>query len=160
MDGTSSHDCLVMDAPLAIEDAALARLHAYWQSKRRGRRFPARRDLDPCDFGYILGWIILADVTHEPRRYFIRLYGSELAGHAGFDITGSYLDEHPQPEFRDYVEKSWDDTVARREVTHGRFDRWVGDRRYRFESLRLPLASDGETIDMLLVAIRHQDPLF
>lgn len=151
MDGTSENLVLTTD------DDALAKLYAYWRSKCGNRRFPARRDLDPCDFAYILGWILLVDVTYDPLRFFIRLYGSELVSRAGFDITGTYLEDHPQPEFRDYVDKAWRDTIARGEVTHGRFDRWLDDRRYQFESLRLPLSSDGKTIDKLLVAIRHKD---
>ena len=156
MDGTCS-DVALIDAPPATDDDTIARLYAYWQSKRAGRRFPARRDLDPCEFGYMLGWIMLVDVTYDPLRFFVRLYGSELAARAGFDVTGTYIDKHPQPEFRAYVEKAWRETVTRGEVTHGRFNRWVDDRRCRYESLRLPLASDGENIDMLLVAIRHKD---
>ncbi len=151
-------DGILCDAALSTDDDAIQRLYAYWNAKRGSRRWPARRDIDPLDFGYILGWIILADVTYDPLRFYIRLYGSEIARRAGFDVTGTYLDEHPQPEFRGYVEKAWRDTVERREMTHGFFDRWVDDRRLRFETLRLPLSSDGETIDMLLIATRHKDP--
>jgi len=147
----------MLDLDLPIEDRVLERLYAYWQEKRGGRRFPARADLDPVDFAYALGWVILADVSHDPLRFYIRLYGSELAQRAGFDVTGTYLHDHPQPEFRTYVEKEWRETVERAEPTHGHFDRWVETRRYRFETVRLPLSTDGRNIDMLLIAVRHKD---
>ena len=145
------------DLASSMTDDAIRRLYFYWNAKRGSRRFPARRDIDPIEFTYILGWVILADVTYDPLRFYIRLYGSELARRAGFDITGTWLDEHPQPAFREYVDTAWRATVERGEMTHGFFDRWVDDRRFHYESLRLPLSSDGKTIDMLLVAIRHQD---
>ena len=45
--------------------------------------------------------------------------------------------------------------------THGFYDQTIDNRTRRFESLRLPLSSDGTTIgDMLIVAARyrHEEP--
>lgn len=135
-----------------IKDERLRRLYAYWLDKRGERRFPARRDLDPVDFIYVLGNVMLIDVRHEPLRFRFRLYGTGLLDrHRAIDMTGKDLEEHPRPEFRAYLRQQWSETIARGAPTHGFFDRLVDEDLRRFESLRLPLSSDGTTIDMLLV---------
>lgn len=141
------------DALLAnIKDDRLRRLYQYWTMKRGTRRFPARRDIDPLDFAYVLGHVMLIDVAHNPLRFSFRLYGSALLDrHQATDMTGRDLDDHPRPEFRRYLRAEWTDTITRAAPSHGFFDRLVDDDLRNFESLRLPLSSDGETIDMLLV---------
>jgi hypothetical protein len=140
-----------------IENDGLRRLYRYWQDKRAGRRYPSRSDIDPIDFAYVLGWIMLIDVSHDPLKFRFRLYGSELAGRLGVDMTGKYLDQHPQPEWRAYLGRSWADLVEKGEPTHGFFDRVIEQRKRSFESLRLPLSSDGATVDMLVIAVHARD---
>lgn len=140
-----------------IQEPALARLYAYWEEKRGGRPFPARADIDPLDFSYVLGNVILVDVRHDPLRFRIRLYGSNLAQRMNFDMTGRDIDDHPSAEFRARVARDWQQTVKSRQVSHKMIDEWMDDRRIRYESLRLPLSTDGRVIDMLLVAVMHLD---
>ena len=140
-----------------IRDPGLARLYAYWDEKRGSRPFPARADIDPLDLGYALGQIILVDVFHEPLRFRIRLYGSNLAERMNFDMTGKDLEDHPCPDFKARVARDWRHTVESRQVSHKLIDEWMDDRRVRYESLRLPLSADGQLIDMLLVAVMHLD---
>jgi hypothetical protein len=140
-----------------IRDPGLARLYAYWDEKRGSRPFPARADIDPLDLSYALGQIILVDVFHDPLRFRIRLYGSNLAERMNFDMTGKDLDAHPCPVFRARVARDWQQTVESRQVSHKLIDEWMDDRRVRYESLRLPLSTDGKVIDMLLVAVMHLD---
>jgi hypothetical protein len=142
---------------IETDDEALTRLHAYWAGKCRGRRMPSRADIDPLDFGYILGWVMLVDVVYDPLRFKFRIYGSELVQRMGFDITGKYLSDHPSAEFRGHVEQQWRQVAEKGAASHSRFDRWIDGRHMRFESLRLPLSSDGTTVDMILVAVRHLD---
>ena len=61
---------------------------AYWESKRSGRRMPARRDFDPVfEVPRLLPWIVLVDVLHEPLDFRFRLIGSGIVdrsrGNAG-----------------------------------------------------------------------------
>jgi hypothetical protein len=135
-----------------IQDDRLRRLYRYWDERRGSRRFPARKDIDPIEFAYVLGYIMLIDVAHDPLRFRFRLYGSALLDrHQAIDMTGKDLDEHPRPEFRAYLRAEWEDTVVRAAPTHGFFDRLIDDELRKFEVLRLPLSSDGAVIDMLLV---------
>ena len=144
----------MLDLALSTHDDVIARLYGYWQEKRGDRRFPARRDLDPLEFGYALGWVMLVDVTHDPLRFRIRLYGSDLVAFTGSDMTGVYIDEHPLPEFQSHAEAEWREVVERGEATHGVVQRVFDGRTFRAETLRLPLSADGATIDMLLIAVR------
>jgi hypothetical protein len=142
-----------IDALLAeIKDERLRRLFQYWADKRGARRFPARRDIDPLDFAYVLGYVMLIDVTHDPLRFRFRLYGTALLDrNSAVDMTGKYLDEHARPEFRAYLRDEWAETVERGAPTHGFFDRMIDDELRKFEVLRLPLSADGASVDMLLV---------
>jgi len=145
----------VAPEPIAIDDPALTRLYAYWNGKRAGRRFPARRDIQPLEFAYLLGWVMLIDVAYRPLSFHFRLYGTELANNMRFDLTGKDLAEHPDPEFRNRTARVWAEVVDTGEPTCGTYDGWVDGRLLRYEALRLPLSSDGETVDMLLVAVQH-----
>jgi hypothetical protein len=49
-----------------IEDERLLRLFAYWTEKAAGRVCPARRDIDPLEFDYLLGDISLIEVLRDP----------------------------------------------------------------------------------------------
>jgi len=144
----------VSDILATITDDALRRLYQYWNEKRGSRRFPARRDIDPLDFAYVLGWVTLVDVTYNPTRFRFRLYGSELAHRTGLDLTGTYADQHPNREFGAMLQRSWREVVDRGEPVCVRYDLVVDNRQQPWEALRMPMSSDGKTIDMLLAASR------
>src|SRR5579885_2176177 len=57
------------DFASALEDQRLVRLYRYWDAKRQGRPYPARRDIDPLDFPYVLGQMMLIDVAYDPLRF-------------------------------------------------------------------------------------------
>jgi hypothetical protein len=99
------------DLPATIGDEVLRRLYQYWDAKRAGRRFPARSDIDPTELSYALGWLNLIDVLHDPLRFRYRLQGTMLVRHTGIEMTGKFLDEHPQPEFRRHLARSWQKIV-------------------------------------------------
>jgi len=144
----------VSDILSTISDDTLRRLYQYWNEKRGGRRFPARRDIDPLDFAYVLGWVTLVDVTYNPVRFRFRLYGSELSHRIGLDLTGTYADQHPNREFGAMLQRSWQEVVDRAEPICVRYDRVVDNRTQPWEALRMPMSSDGATIDMLLAGSR------
>src|SRR5260221_12473198 len=95
-DGRSAIVALTSGDPLAgLSDAALDRLYAYLEAKRGTREFAARRDIDPLDFAYALGNVILLDVLYQPLRFRFRLVGSVISGRVGYDMTGKFLHRHP-----------------------------------------------------------------
>src|SRR4051794_34289618 len=60
---------IARDVADGIRAARLQRLHPYWTERKGDRRMPARRDIDPLDFPYLLGNIMLLDVVGEPPRF-------------------------------------------------------------------------------------------
>src|SRR5882672_7792623 len=137
---------------VALSDARLHRFFAYLEARRGERQFAARRDIDPLEFGYILGNVVLLDVQHEPLRFRYRLVGSVLAAGAGYDLTGSFVDDHPDAEYRTYVLARYRETVASRRPTGGVYDLFMGRKLMRYQCLRVPFSDDGETINMIVAA--------
>ncbi len=137
---------------LAIERPELRRLLEYWQTKRRPHdRLPARVDIDPLEMRFALGHLILADVEPgDPIRFRHRLIGTRIVEYAGYDATGLYVDDIPDQELARRLIQSYLDVVATRAPTHDRINGMVGGRPLNLEILRLPLSSDGATIDMVL----------
>ncbi|WP_428248872.1 PAS domain-containing protein [Ferrovibrio sp.] len=139
---------------LGVVNPDLCRLLAYWQRQRGDRAMPTRADIDPLDFRYMLGSIVLVDV--EPAggdyRYRFRLVGVNVVEHAGNDLTGHYIEDYPGQEFATKLRESYTALVAgkvprrvqRREFNDGRF--------YEMEALLLPLGAGGN-VTMIMVAL-------
>ncbi|MEA1938087.1 MAG: PAS domain-containing protein, partial [Pseudomonadota bacterium] len=88
----------MMDFLSKIEDDVLRRLYIYWDKCRGKRLFPARSDLDPVDFPYALGHIILLDVLQgNGPQFMVRLFGTWHAHRKGFDLTGRSIADDPDP---------------------------------------------------------------
>ena len=143
-----------LDPALVCRDQSLLDIHSYWDSKRNGRRFPARRDIDPAEMVRHLGNIALVDVTHDPLRLRYRLLGTRITEVMRRDSTGKYYDEVYAPELLKSIHRSYRWMIENGEPlrTHG--ESFYPDMKfYTYETLHLPLSSDGETIDMVLAGL-------
>ena len=138
-----------------VQRPMLRRVYEYWASKRRGREFPARADIDPLDLGFALGSITLIDVLHEPLRFRYRLHGSVIAERVGADMTGRMVDEVREPERRAFILEGYRTVVETRQplARHGK--RTFDGRYWSFHSIALPFADERGTIDMLLVCVEY-----
>jgi len=141
-------------APVAAR--AHEELFAYWASLKGGARLPARRDLDPTDIKRLLPTVSLIDVLHDaPKRglidYRVRLAGTGLYGVYGREITGRRLAEVYSPQATDYWRTELGKVVAEGRPAVGVHNlAWRGAGHLSILWLRLPLASDGERVDMIL----------
>jgi hypothetical protein len=139
-----------------VQRPRLRRLLAYWHAQRGERRLPSRRDLDPMDFPWLLGNISLAEVVRDPAggpvRYRLRLVGTRAAERFGYDPTGRFIEELPEPTYRERLRVAYNEMVRRAVPLVERLDMLIDDRTHDYEMLRLPLGSDGETVDMILLA--------
>ncbi len=146
------------------DDPAFARLHTYWRGKcRNGKNgahlLPARADIDPLEIppDLLPGIVLLEIETQDGRRRFrLRLLGSDVEAMTGSDETGRYYDEvTDQPGLYDKIDALLGQLIADRRPIYmaapsgaeGRGFLWFG-------RLALPLASDGETVDMVLALVR------
>jgi hypothetical protein len=150
-----------MPAMPDITHPKLRRLYEYWEGKRGDRRMPSRADLDPLDITFIIGNVILVDVIDgDPPRFRIRLHGTNLSERVRFDLTGKMLDEMPSAEFRELTRQSFTKVATTKEPLHAKRDRVLDNRRRDFETVILPLSSDGERVDRILCGLfyDHLDP--
>lgn len=130
----------------------LLRLLDYWEKKRAARLWPARRDIDPLDFPYVLGNVALLEVMRQPLRFRVRLFGDNLVRKIGLEITGKMLDEVPLPQLRDHLAQRCREIVERGAPYRTKGDYFMDERQSQHELLVLPLSEDGQAIDMLLFA--------
>jgi hypothetical protein len=135
----------------------LRRLYDYWLERKGARRFPARRDIDPLDFSYLLGSVTLVDVLREPLRFRVRIHGTEMTRRARYDLTGKLLDELPITDFRNYVIERCTRLVETGEPTLVHHNRILDGQHRRYEALWLPLSADGAEVTMLLAALIYKD---
>ena len=142
----------------SITHPRLQRLYEYWLAKRGDRAFPARADIDPIEMRFVIGNLILVDVVEgSPLGFRIRLHGTNLAQHVGYELTGKTLDEIPYPEFRDVARESFTRVVRSGQPLRAVRDRVMDEQVHRYETIILPLSGDGERVDMLLCGLIYDD---
>ena len=134
-----------------VTDAKVRQAYAYWQHACRGRRMPARADIDPLDLRFCLGWVCLIDVTDGPvRRFRFRLDGSHLVHLTGYDLTNRYVDEFADKEYADFLTAIYKRVVdTKAAVFIGDSEDW-GNRGYLMQCATLPLSDDGERVTGLM----------
>jgi hypothetical protein len=135
--------------------AAGARAHeelfAYWASLRQGTRLPCRASIHPAHFKRHLPTISLIDVRNDPRSYRLRLAGTGLYGVYGREITGRTLEEVYNAAAAEYWRAELDRVVlAKRPAVGVHSLAWRGAPHLSILWLRLPLATNGTDVDMIL----------
>jgi hypothetical protein len=126
----------------------------YWTGKRHDRLAPARSDIDPLDITALLPRIMLADVVLDAGgrvgfRYRLsgtgigRTHGSELTGQGPLDLRpapyGALIDAHYRQALKLCRPLVHVITLRTNKKTCG------------YARIILPLSSDGESIDMLMI---------
>jgi hypothetical protein len=145
------------DSPIAPADADLKRLYDFWLAQRGARIAPPRAPFDPVTLRYVLGNLLLIDVLHDPVRFRYRLCGTNIVQRVGFDLTGKFVDEHPEPQFREFALRTYRSVVSAGAPIHGLRNQVFDGRTRRYEVLVLPLSGDGAAIDMIIVAMKFVD---
>lgn len=139
----------------AISHPLLHQLYEYWDSKRAGRAMPARHDLDPIEIPELLRHLILLDIMHDPLRFRVRLYGTGVTELHGHDLTGRFLYEDGLTPIGQQT-RPWNArTVESREphYTVGDYTDISDGRIGTFYRLGLPLSSNDDTVDMLMIGL-------
>jgi hypothetical protein len=126
-------------------------LFAYWASRRDGPRLPGRCHINPEDFKRHLPTVSLTDVGLEGVDYRLRLAGTGLYEVYRGEITGKRLEEVYEPAAAAYWRAELDKVVETRRPGVGSHSlAWRGSPHLSILWLRLPLASDGRRVDMIL----------
>lgn len=146
--------------------AAAVRAHeelfGYWAALRAraprsgaaSGRLPGRPDIHPRDFKRHLPTVSLIDVKHGwdgTRDYRLRLAGTDLYRVYGQEITGKGLSEVFRGDAEAYWRTELDKVVETRKPAAGVHSlSWRGAEHLSVLWLRLPLASDGARVDMIM----------
>lgn len=126
-------------------------LFAYWAGLRQRGALPARDDLDPGRIKRLLPTVSLTQVLSEPLDYRLRLAGTGLWGVYGGEITGKRLTDVYNTAAADYWRRELDQVVEERRPRAGHHSMaWRGAAHMTLLWLRLPLASNGRDVDVIL----------
>jgi len=142
--------------PKHLQNPILSFLLQYWESKRRERALPSRADIKPAEMKEYLGWIILIDALPDFGDFRFRMIGTRVSQYFLADATGQTMRE----AFAPYGEPVVNSVIA----THRKTARdkvvvrayggagWLGRSFLDFDAIYLPLADDGENVNMILSA--------
>lgn len=149
--GEWTHHCIPDDR--ASWHRLTRQFYDYWLSISPPGALPGRQHVVPEHMAPWLSRLWLLDVYRNPLRYRCRVAGSDMVRSIGAEVTGMWLDEvHPSsvtnPASRDrfrIVAEQGRPTWRRGEP------RWARRPEFRItESLLLPLAADGRTVDKII----------
>jgi hypothetical protein len=150
-------DRAIGTAPFRVRSAdslASPKLKRVWdvlEPKRGARSFLARPDIDPVELVFVLPFVALIEV-HPQLRFRHRLVGTGYRDALGFEATNMWVEDWPNPHQRPLIVRSYVAAVEAREPIGFRGE-LIGDQQpVRYEALIIPLAADGETINMLFLA--------
>ncbi|MCA3260784.1 MAG: PAS domain-containing protein [Telmatospirillum sp.] len=134
--------------PDAIRHERLRRFYAYWRSKHRGDALPGRAQIDPLEFPWALGYVTLHD-TLPNGDFRVRLDATEAVAFFGVDLTGTVLSTHHDREMAEKMMETLTHVARTRAPLVLDREFAIQNRYWRYQSLMLPFATDGKTVDML-----------
>lgn len=147
--------------PGDLDDARFRWLFDYWRARRRGNRLPSWQDISPADFPQLLGRIYLIEVVRENgrHRFRFRLWGGTISKVFGHEHTGHWLEDIAAPGTLADLERTLLTCALTRRPHFWRRPMLNDSRDFTAtRRLLLPLAGDGETVDMLFGLI-IEDPI-
>jgi len=121
-----------------------------WQSKLRGDSLPARSDFTMEDLRTFLGRIGILDVVDAGADFRFRLYGSSVASAYKGEMTGKSVSDF-RPNFRAAIVPGYRRCYETRQPHYDLLEIDDPVMLYKWERIVVPLASDGRTVDMLMV---------
>lgn len=132
----------------------LKRSYRYWAERCHDGNLPGRKDLDPIDIPELLPNIMLVDVLRREGRFRFRfrLMGEQQVYVAGRNMVGEFVEDGLERDAHDVIER------FRRIVRHRRPHFWRRNflteekKHFVYDSVALPLASDGAMVDMIASA--------
>lgn len=137
-------------------DHRFRQLVDYWTSKRVGDKLPGRRHIRPEELQSLLPYLLLYDIVTEPEgghRFRVRLVGTHFVELLGKEISGRFLDETAYGPRYPELHQRLLTVIETRLPDFGIASLNNPERSFiQYGHLTLPLAEDGEHVDMLLGA--------
>jgi hypothetical protein len=137
-----------------LSDPDLIRFYDYWAALRGDRRMPSRKDVDPLKIPpEFLPNLMLIDVLRDPRRYRYRLVGTHVVTASGEDRTGRIFDNVSFFKVHPAVIQQYESVVDSGQPFYSleAFTNFITGSTYEADRLLLPLSSDDQRVDVMLV---------
>ena len=143
-------------ALLDIRSPILRQGLAYWNEKRGHRAMPARADFDPMEIIPILPHVVLLDVLRDPLDFRYRLIGTLTEEHMAEPYTGRRFSEIPHQRAPSRIWSCSEQVVQDPRPLRSDIP-YIGPKRdfTTVEDVMMPLAADGETVDMIFVVVDY-----
>jgi hypothetical protein len=144
-----------VELPPDAKDPRFRAFYDYWRSKAPPGQLPGRQHIDPVEMKAFLPYIVLFDVIRlEDGRYRFRhrLVGTHVSLLLSAIKPLTFVDEIAYPEH--YEKLHYPEMVRiieRHEAHYTQREVPVMVRNFtQFQRLKLPMASDGVTVDMVI----------
>lgn len=141
----------------SIGHSQLAALAQLWSRKASGKRLPAREDFDPAELRPWLGRLMLLDVVEDGKDFHYRLHGTGLVELFGEDLTGRAVGKL-DPKRRATLLAEYRRAFETRSPHYVPSKELAEKKHLHVAKLVLPLASDGERVDKLMVSVYSLSP--
>ncbi len=136
----------------------IAQIYDYWRHIHPSHGLPGRQHFDPTHIPGLLRHVRLLDIEGLAPRFRVRVVGTQFSERLGLDTTGRYLDEL----FEGFEGSRFHHALVN--VIENKRPMWRrGPLQYfcredysSVERVHLPLARDGETVDMILTVSIYQ----
>ncbi|QQP89639.1 PAS domain-containing protein [Skermanella sp. TT6] len=132
----------------------LRALYALWSSRLDGQALPLRSSFRPEEFQPWMGNLLIVGVEGCPRRFRLRLVGTEIVYYDGADYTGRFLDEVLKPPVARVVLRQFEDCAVRGKAMAFRY-RSASFRGVEagIDKLFLPFTQDGRTVSQIFACL-------
>jgi len=132
----------------------LRAFYDFWDTKRAGRRFPARADLQFAELRPWLESLHVVEVLPNDFRY--KIFATKSAQRLGRELTGLLLS---QIEPRELTQDAAIDYRRCAETGEPNFadrtERYVDNRLFSWKRVVVPLGVNGSDVDHLMVCIEY-----
>lgn len=125
---------------------------SYWHRLRRGRRMPARADIEPTQIGHLLPHIILVDIFRDPLDFGYRLIGTQIESYMERSLSGRRLSGIAHQGPLSAIWRNFETVVESRAPRAGEVP-CIGPHGDFLElhDITMPLSANGHDVDMLFV---------
>src|SRR5258708_11173475 len=132
----------------------VAACYEHWLQKRAqsGWSLPGRQHLDLIEMKGVLPHLVLIDVVRHGvyHRLRIRFSGTYVTDILGRDVAGLYIEHSGYPHAFDELYRRFSTVVDEKALVYGVSPSPARHLDFlEYEHLTLPLAADGQTVDML-----------
>ncbi|MBI3452752.1 MAG: PAS domain-containing protein [Rhodospirillales bacterium] len=139
--------------PTEAKDPRFREIFDYWLSKAPPGRLPGRQHVDPLEIHRLLPGVVLVDVipTGAEYRFRFRLIGTLMVEIFGADFTGKFIDQVVLQVGYDAIHANFASIIRTKQPHYWETPLTVAGRDFfSLARLALPLANDGENVDMIL----------